>query len=82
MAEVFWNRIDPEEPSAYLIIEVSKKSTFWACKPAGKYKVTCHARNTMTKNGDSTSRFGLPGPQKVSDSNHKGQNIKIVVQRL
>ena len=58
---------------------VSKKTLFGACKLASKYKVTWHARNMLTKNGSSTLR-SAPGPQKVSDPHHKGQNFKVVVQ--
>ena len=42
---------------------VSQESTFWQCKLANIYKVTCHAGNTVTKDGVSPSSFGPPAPQ-------------------
>ena len=47
-------------------MRVSKK-LFGPCKLAGKYKRTCHARNTVTKDGVYLLSFDPPGPQKVSE---------------
>ena len=53
-----------------IIIGVSPTAFFLgggACRLASKYKVACHGRNTLTKNGGSTLRFGPPTrPQNVS----------------
>ena len=34
------------------------KTLFWPCKLASKYKVTCHVRNALTKDGGSPLSFG------------------------
>ena len=44
-----------------------KKTRFAAYKLTTKYKVTNHARNTLTKNGGSTLRFGPPVPPREND---------------
>ena len=50
------------------------KNAFWQRKLASKYKVTCRARNMLTKDGGSPLSFGPGGPQKVSDPNSKVEN--------
>ena len=50
-------------------------------KLANKFKVTCHAKNTMTKHGGSSLRFGPPlAHRKVSDPHYYGYNFKTVIQ--
>ena len=40
---------------------------FWLCKLASKYKVTCHGRDTLTKDGGSPLSFDLPqGPKRLA----------------
>ena len=49
---------------------------------ASKYMVTWHARNTLTKNGGSTLRFGSLGPQKVSDPPSLGSNLQSCTELI
>ena len=53
------------------------KKLLGRCKLASKYKVTCHARNKLSKDGSSTLSFGPPGHQKISDPYIKVENSKL-----
>ena len=53
-----------------------KKFFFWPCKLARKYKVTCHARNTLTKDGGSPLSF-VPRPSAPKRSAGPIERSKI-----
>ena len=60
------------------LTRVSQKLLFWPCRLASKHKMTCHTRNTLSKDGGSSLSFGPPpGPQKVSDPYSKVENSKL-----
>ena len=60
-----------------IALRCPKNPLFWPCKLVSKYKVTCHARNMLTKDGGSLLSFGFPGPQKVSDPYSKVENVIV-----
>ena len=58
------------------IDKVSRKALLWLYKLASKSKVTCHARNTLTKYGGSPLSFGPP-PLALRGSSTPKERSKI-----
>ena len=60
-----------------------KKALFWASWLASKYKVTCHVRNRLTRNGSPTLRFGpLPRVQWTPNLRVKTSKLSHRVHRM
>ena len=59
-----------------------KKALFWPYKLASKYMMTCHARNTLIRDGGSPLSFvpPPPGPQNVIDPYFNVENSQLSYQ--